>query len=282
MTAILLESKPSKEEIKEKNILVLSVSKAKTFLSCKAKYKKIYIEKMPKKEWDFLLVGKFLHRILELFHIYIENHNIPLNVAMGNSFKEALKEYGSKIIKEKKQQAYDICLLYLRQVSQLQQENKLPTVLGNEKEFNILIDNKVLINGFIDRVSRFGSEIEVCDYKTSNSTQFLEKDLFQLLTYAFVMKLTFPDVKQVKGSYLMLFHDLKKIEKVFSEEEIFSVENKFLEYAAQINNEVVFAPTTSILCGYCDYLKECPDGSKFLTSINRMPIDFTNIGKNSW
>ena len=43
MTAILLESKPTKEEIKEKNILVLSVSKAKTFLSCKSKYKKIYI-----------------------------------------------------------------------------------------------------------------------------------------------------------------------------------------------------------------------------------------------
>lgn len=282
MTAILLDKKPPKEELSEKKILVLSVSKAKTFLGCKAKYKKIYIEKLPKKDWDFLIVGKFLHKILELFHIYISNHEIPFNIAMGNSFKESLKEYGPKLDVEKKKKAYDICLMYLQNISKLKEEQKLPTILGNEKEFNILIDNKVLINGFIDRVSIFEKEIEVCDYKTSNSTKFLEKDLFQLLTYAYVMKLTYPEITQVKGSYLMLFHDLKKIEKIFNETEIFSVENKFLEYAAQINNEIAFAPTTSILCEYCDYLQTCPDGAKFLASIGRGSMDFTNIGKTSW
>ena len=46
----------------------LSVSKAKTFDQCKAKFKYQYIEKLPKKSWDFQIFGQFLHAILENFH----------------------------------------------------------------------------------------------------------------------------------------------------------------------------------------------------------------------
>jgi DNA-binding protein YbaB len=49
----------------------LSVSKAKTFEDCKAKYKFSYIEKLPKKDWDFHVFGKFLHAILEEFHLQL-------------------------------------------------------------------------------------------------------------------------------------------------------------------------------------------------------------------
>src|SRR5690606_681164 len=47
----------------------LSVSKVKTFDSCKAKYKYSYIEKLPKKEFEFHIFGTFCHDVLENFHL---------------------------------------------------------------------------------------------------------------------------------------------------------------------------------------------------------------------
>jgi ATP-dependent helicase/DNAse subunit B len=64
ITAILLDS--SKE--KPKLDLSLSVSKAKTFDDCKAKYKFCYIQKLPRIDRDFHIFGKFLHSTLESFH----------------------------------------------------------------------------------------------------------------------------------------------------------------------------------------------------------------------
>ena len=63
MKGILLDSRPEKN----KEILNLSVSKLKTFEDCKTKFKFSYIDKLPKKEWEFHSFGKFLHAVLEYF-----------------------------------------------------------------------------------------------------------------------------------------------------------------------------------------------------------------------
>ena len=69
--------------------LRLSVSKTKTFLDCKAKYKFCYIEKLPRKDWDFHTFGKFCHKVLEDFHnAYVKNNSTePFNIEMGKAFK---------------------------------------------------------------------------------------------------------------------------------------------------------------------------------------------------
>ena len=69
--ASLLKEKPS-----EFDGLWLSVSKAKTFDDCQAKYRFSYIEKLPRKTWSFHILGRFAHSVLEAFHrarIFLEN-----------------------------------------------------------------------------------------------------------------------------------------------------------------------------------------------------------------
>ena len=62
----------------------VSVSKTKTFLDCKAKFKFCYVEKLPRKDWDFHIFGKFCHSVLEEFHkTYMEGCLLPYNMVMG-------------------------------------------------------------------------------------------------------------------------------------------------------------------------------------------------------
>jgi hypothetical protein len=77
------------------NTIRLSVSKTKTFLDCKAKYKYAYIEKLPRKDWDFHIFGKFCHKVLEDFHnLYITGCQDPYHVSMNTVYKNAMIEKG--------------------------------------------------------------------------------------------------------------------------------------------------------------------------------------------
>jgi len=72
----------------------LSVSKTKTFLSCKKQYHFNYVLKFPTKEFTFHTLGKLVHRVLELFHnTYLEGSTLPLNEVMTNSWKTSLSEF---------------------------------------------------------------------------------------------------------------------------------------------------------------------------------------------
>jgi hypothetical protein len=97
----------------------LSVSKTKTFVDCKAKYKYVYVEKLPRKDWEFHTFGKFCHKVLEDFHnAYIEHDSTqPFNIEMGNAWKSAWKEYKSAMTPEMKKDCWEIIDQYLRKIS---------------------------------------------------------------------------------------------------------------------------------------------------------------------
>src|SRR5690606_31482366 len=68
----------------------LSVSKVKTFDSCAAKFKYSYIEKLPKKEWDFHVFGTFCHDTLENFHLKLIEKAKEIELEEGDN-KDALQ-----------------------------------------------------------------------------------------------------------------------------------------------------------------------------------------------
>ena len=58
ITARLLEEKPE-----EHSLMGLSVSKVKTFKDCKAKFHFCYVQKLPRKEYDFRRLYAILNKI---------------------------------------------------------------------------------------------------------------------------------------------------------------------------------------------------------------------------
>lgn len=270
---------PSKKESKvlTNGGMQLSVSKAKTFEDCKARYKYCYIEKLPRKEWDFHIFGKFSHEVLENFHQkLIDEPEQNLRSLMTECFKISLKNYDGKMSKDHKDEAWNILNDYL-----IRLENSfLPNVLEVEKHFYIDIGHSVLLNGFIDRVQRDDDGIlHVADYKTTKKKIYLN-DFFQLLTYAFALMLNDSSMEKIRASYILLRHDFEFMTKEFNRAEVMKVAEKFLNYASKINEEKLWAPSPSFLCKYCDYLNRCKDGTDYL--VKRKIIKVSGYGLCEW
>lgn|SRR5574337_472550 len=242
--------------------LRLSVSKTKTFLDCKAKYKFCYIEKLPRKDWDFHIFGKFCHRVLEWFHQqYIDGCLLPYNVTMTDAFKLAWSEYKDKMTPEMKKECWEIVDKYLRLCTKDKQTGLPANVINVEKRFDFAITENLVLNGAIDRIQMDADNvIHVADYKTTKHKKYLKKDFFQLLTYAYVIVSEDPSIEKVRASYILLRHDFEYITTEFSKSEILEVKDKYIEYANQILAEKEFDPNPTNLCNYCDYLQSCPAG----------------------
>lgn len=248
----------------KKEELKLSVSKTKTFIDCKAKFNYSYNLKLPKKEWDFHILGKFCHKVLEDFHItYINGSDAPYNVTMSEAFKNAVAEYKNSITPEMKKECRGLIDQYLRIVSNDKKNNLSANVLACEKNFQLLIDGNILLNGMIDRIQLDSDNvIHVADYKTTKNKKYLKEDWFQLLTYAYVILLENPEIEKVRASYILLRHDFEYITKEFYPKEIMQVEKQYVSYAEQIRKESKFEPNPSFLCNYCDFLVHCDAGKQ--------------------
>lgn len=258
-TAQILGGKPEKYDG-----FWASVSKVKTFDTCPAKYQYSYIQKLPKKTWDFHTFGKFLHKVLEDFHLErLDGNTGPDNVLMAQCFKGGIKEYET-LTTEQKDDAFEICTQYLSRLASKRADKSLPEIVSVEEDFWVDIDGKVLLRGFIDRVQRDPDGIlHVADYKTSKSSRYLKKDDFQLLTYAYVKCVQDPSIKKIRTSYIMLKLDFEYVTFEFERDEVMKIAERFLEYADRIQSESLFRPETSPLCGWCDYREFCEDGEKF-------------------
>lgn len=276
-----INSRLLKKKPEEKLAFSASVSKIKTFTSCKLKYKFSYIEKLPKKEWEHLKFGNFVHEVLETFHKKLLAGDVtPRHSLMTECFKAALKNW--KLEAEAKKEAYEIINKYLTLLAEQEKNDNLSHVIAVEKEFYINIDDKILLNGFIDRVQLDKDNVlHVADYKTSRSKTYLEKDFFQLLTYAFVMCLENPDLERVRASYIMLKHDFEFVTKEFTRKEIMKIEKDFLKYADKIMAETEFNAKTSPLCRFCDFLDNCPKGQSFIDSRGNQN-NLTKFGASNW
>lgn len=273
----------SKEEFKESGLhadLSISVSKAKTYDTCKAKFKYQYIQKLPKKEWEHLTFGTFMHAVLERFHkAVIENSDCNWEDELKNAWAESVKEFKDKLTGEQKLEAGPL----VKEYRDLLRESGLPKVIKVEDPFNIIIENdevSIYLNGFIDRTQiDEDGVLHVADYKTTKDLKYLKKDFFQLKVYAFVLMLADPSLEKVRCSYIGLRHNFKFITKEYGREIIDEVAEKLIQYAKEISEEKMWRPQPQPLCKYCDFQDVCKAGERYLVKIG---VKDRKVGQISW
>lgn len=273
-TASLLKEKPTKFDG-----LWLSVSKAKTFDDCPAKFRFCYIEKLPRKIWSFHVLGKFAHSVLERFHrSRIDGEIIPDNDLMTKSFNTAAKEFAGDLTSDQKKLVYNMASEYLQLLAQQKESNTIPKVISVERDFYIDIGGEILLNGMID-VEKIDPDkmLHLADYKTTKSPRYLKDDFFQLLTYAYAKCIEDRDIDRVRCSYIMLRHGFKHLTKEFVRAEVMAVQDKLLDYAEKIKKEKLYRPNPTRLCEYCDYIANCPVGREFVGHKAA-----ANYGAQSW
>jgi CRISPR/Cas system-associated exonuclease Cas4 (RecB family) len=158
----------------------------------------------------------------------------------------------------------------LKKISDEKKNGYLPTILSVERQFKIDIgeiipDHRLILNGAIDRIQEDpDGVIHVCDYKTTKDKKYLKNDWFQLLTYGFVICDENPKIRKVRGSYILLRHNFEYVTKEFDYDSMMRVRDEYIKYSRQIYEEKLWRPTTTPLCGYCDFIDSCKDGHRFL------------------
>jgi putative RecB family exonuclease len=264
--------------------MTLSVSKTKTFESCKAKFRFCYIEKLPRIDRDFHIFGKYLHQILENFHrelIEKPERKTEWRNVMKEAWDLAYNDYCDQLtgLQVKDAQAM------IKEYNEILEEEGLPNVVAVEKDFNINVNNKVLLNGFIDRIQIDNDGIiHVADYKTTKDPKYLQ-DFFQLLTYCYALMLEDPNIERMRASFILLRHSFDYITQEFTRDEVIPVAEKFLKTAYAIEDEKVWRPNPQFLCKYCDYLEHCQEGQGFLVKrgvLKKKPKKAPRIGIRKW
>lgn len=275
---------------KGSSLFWISVSKIKVFDSCKAKYYYQYIEKLAKKPQPFQYFGKFLHEVLEFFQKEIIKGNTNLdNIILKECFHKSLEGgYKDKITIEQKNEAYLILLDYLKLRAELRKLNKLPKLLQVEKPFNLLINDEIFLNGFIDFVNEDSDKlINVVDYKTNKDKKYLAKDFLQLEVYSYILFLEQLELEKVRGTYSMLKFGFDEIPKEFSRESQIGKGEYFVEKVNQMRDEKFFRANPSGLCSFCDWLDQCNTGQDFVKMLeakkrkkerNSLPV----YGEGKW
>jgi putative RecB family exonuclease len=245
----------------DNSILKLSVSKTKCFSGCNKQYYFSYVLKLPKKDRDYHVLGKFCHRVLEWFHQeYIAGCILPYNIAMADAYKVALSEYKDKMTDAMKKECYEIIDQYLQHIT----KNKFK-VLSVEKRFELPINETVILNGAIDRIQIDDDNVlHLADYKTTKNKKYLKDDWFQLLTYAYVMLIEDPSLEKIRASYILMRHNFEYITKEFSKKDILKIKDQYEEYAKIIKDEKLFRPNPTVLCSWCDHLELCDEGKAFV------------------
>lgn len=251
--------------------LRLSVSKTKCFSDCQKKFYFTYVLKLPRKDHDYFVFGKFLHKVLEDFHKNIIDGCKDLNnKIMSSVYKTAMIEYGPKMTTEAKKEAYSIIKSYLKNIS----SNRLTTCVKEvETNFNFNISDNVILNGMIDRIQiDDDGMLHVADYKSTKNKKYLQDDWFQLMTYGFVLLDKDPNIKKIRGSYVLLRHNFEYITKEFSADELLSVKQKYLDYAEKISNEKEFKANPTKLCSWCDFLDTCEEGKALVRPVAKYGV----------
>lgn len=295
-SATVLEERPQNI-----SLLTLSVSKAKTFKECQAKFKFTYIEKLPRKERDYHIFGKFLHEILEKFHKELLNGNTELNnIIMSKCFKSAYETFKEKLNADQIKEAKGIISKYLIKLEYDKRLGKESQILAVEKEFYININDRILLNGYIDRIQLDADGLlHVGDYKTtllldkraldgifteSEKYKRYKRDIFQLKTYCYVQMLEDQNLNQIRASYVMLRHDFHQIEKVFDREQIMKMGDEFVEYANKIEEEKLYREKISPLCSYCEYAEKdiCKPGYDYAEAQKEKANIGKSYGESNW
>lgn len=247
--------------------MTLSVSKAKTFDEegggCRKKFKYCYIDKLPRISRDFHIFGSFLHQVLENFHQDLLDHpekEEDWKAALWQGWDAAYEEYSEKLTGLQVKDGQKIINEYV----EILEEEGLPNIVANEKAFYINLNDKVLLNGFIDRIQIDPDGVlHVADYKTTKDPKYL-KDFFQLITYSYALMLEDESIKRIRASFILLRHSFDYITQEYTRDEVMPVAEKFLKYAYAIEDEKLFRPNPQFLCKYCDYIEYCKEGKDFL------------------
>lgn len=263
-----------------------SYSRLEQFLNCPMAYDFKYNKKMYSSDTSLALeLGSLLHRVLEekakmlgniiesvdykkldriLHDGIIETDEKTKEPLRGlDSLKAAYWE--SWYEPDSEGRTYDQKLTLFDQVVHSEMENDGWQVLACEEPFEFVWDNKVIFNGFIDRVDVKDGDYRVVDYKTSKKP-FPDSKLptsLQFGIYALAILLKFGRLPiEYKYRFILIDQEQLALTKGWEKRLVKKLDQTF-EGIEKREKQDRFEPKASPLCYYCGFCSNNPNAAEY-------------------
>jgi putative RecB family exonuclease len=243
----------------------LSPSSAAAFEQCRRRWRYKYLERRPEPSGEAALVGTFSHRVLELLC------GLPSNLRTLEQAKALAKEVWPEFsqIPDYTALGHDDgagrafrwkAWLAINGLWQLEDPSRVEIVSTEQK---VAVDlGSVPFVGVIDRVDRAGGRLVVTDYKSGllPRMRFRGDKIQQVMLYA--AALTRSGGEQPDRARL-LYLGQQIVEVGVTERRMDEAEGKLAETWHQVTGACssgVFDPNPGVLCGWCPFAGDCPEG----------------------
>jgi len=247
----------------------LSPSRAGDFMSCPLLYRFRTIDKLPEPYSPAAVRGTVVHKVLEnLFDLPSQERTSAQAAEMLQPAWEAILEQDPDVADMFGEEGPEIgawlasCHESLEKYFSLEDPTRLEPA---ERELYVetLLDSKLLLRGFIDRVDIAPTgAIRVVDYKTGKAPgeAFEAKALFQMKFYALVLWRT----RGVVPAMLQLIYlgsgDILRYSP--DEADLLAIERKvdaLWKAISRAQESGDWRPRKSALCGWCAHQSLCPE-----------------------
>lgn len=219
-----------------------------------------------------------IHRTLEWLYIQVMEKKIPTVTDVVSFYSKKWDEnYSEDILIVNKyitlEDYFNKGVEFLVNYYMKHQPFKDNTIaIESRIEIDLDKESDIKLVGFIDRIvdNIENNEIEIHDYKTSNSVLSKEKieNSRQLALYSLAIKERFGKEKNVSMVWHFLAHDTRFYLRR-TNEELEKFKKEVVELIKRIETTKQFPPTKSRLCDWCQYKDICP-------------VWKTNNGWNNW
>ena len=240
-----------------------SPSQLNTFVQCPRKYSFQYVERVPieRKPSPHLVFGSAIHAALDaVYALPPDQRTLAVaEDAMREAWK-ADKERKGAFESLEDERAWGLKGLALLARIAETDDFKQATPRALEDWASVMVEGDRELFGKVDRVDDHaeGGGVVVIDYKTGKC-RIAEDGLgdeLQAQVYALAVQASMKTaVREVRFVFLEA-----ETERIWEPTELDEIEAELLRLIDKIAATTEFAPATSRLCGWCDYLDLCPAG----------------------
>ncbi len=264
-----------------------SHSRIETFEQCRLKFKYRYIDKIIPEIAKSIEahLGSMVHETLEWLYTQVMEKKIPTISDVVDFYSARWQENYTKDMKivnqsmkaeDYFQRGVEFLINYF-----MKHHPFKDNTIAIEKKIELNLDGKgeKRLVGYIDRLvhNLETDEVEIHDYKTSNSMWSKEKleSNRQLALYSLAIKESFGKEKKVCMVWHFLAHDMKVCLRK-TNEQLELLREEVIAIIDEIENTKHFPGTKSRLCDWCEYRNTCEAWGKLPPSLTVKDVP-TNI-----
>ena len=258
----------------------LSPSSAAVFVGCPRRWQFKYVERLPDPSGHAALVGTFAHRVLEL--LCQDDPGRRTVDAAKNLARQAwddfaaTEDYQALGLSDDEARAFRwqawLAVAGLWDI----EDPSTVEVVSTEQKVKVELGS-VPFRGIIDRVDRIGRDLVVSDYKSGTlpGYRWRHEKIQQVMLYAAALH---SHTGQLPSRARLLYLGQRILDIRVTQARIDNALMMLSEAWAEIDGACdrdEFEPRPSVLCGWCPFVAQCPEGRADLTAraeAGRLPI----------